>query len=87
MTAPHEDPRTVDLTTRLRAWRTEQGFSLQEMADLTGVSTAMLSRLETGGRAASARTKVLMARRLSVPIRTLFEVEPLDLGPEEEAQP
>lgn len=63
---------------RLRAWRTEQGYSLAEVADLVGLSTAMLSRIETGDRQPSARTRVLMARRLDVPVRTLFELEPIE---------
>jgi transcriptional regulator with XRE-family HTH domain len=63
---------------RLRMWRTEQGFSLDELADLTGLSKSMLSRLERGERGLSAAAKVKIARRLEVPIRELFEVEPVE---------
>lgn len=63
---------------RLRAWRTDQGMSLDEIADLTGLSKSMISRAERGERCLSAAAKVRMARRLDVPIRTLFEVEPIE---------
>jgi transcriptional regulator with XRE-family HTH domain len=63
--------------TRLRNWRESAELSLGEVGGLTGVSIAMLSRLERGQRRASPRLKVQMARRLGVQIPDLFEVEPL----------
>jgi transcriptional regulator with XRE-family HTH domain len=59
-------------------WRTGVGLSLDEIADLTGVSKSMLSRLERGQRGVSVMTKVKIARRLGVPVSELFEVEPID---------
>jgi transcriptional regulator with XRE-family HTH domain len=38
----------------------------------------MLSRAERGQRVPSPRAKVLIARRLDVPIRELFELEAVD---------
>lgn len=64
--------------TRLREWRHEAGYSLGEISDATGVSAAMLSRLETGKRKGSLRLKVLIARRLGVPLRDLFEVDSIE---------
>lgn len=63
---------------RLRAWRTDNGLTLDEMADLTGLSKSMISRLERGERGVLAMTKVKIARRLDVAVRDLFEVEAID---------
>ena len=63
--------------TKLRSWRESAELSLGEVGGLTGVSIAMLSRLERGQRRASPKLKVQMARRLGVRIPDLFEVEPL----------
>lgn len=38
------------LKNRLRLWRADAGLTLEEVSDLTGVSTAMLSRAERGER-------------------------------------
>ncbi len=58
----------------LRRWRHKSGLSLEEVADLTGLSPAMLSRLERGQRNPSLATKLAVARGLGVRIRTLFPV-------------
>jgi transcriptional regulator with XRE-family HTH domain len=63
--------------TKLRSWRESAELSLGEVGGLTGVSIAMLSRLERGQRRASPKLKIQMARRLGVQIPDLFEVEPL----------
>lgn len=63
------------LRNKLRLWRTDAGLSLDEMADLTGMSKAMLSRVERGERELAPLTKVKVARRLGVRIADLFEVE------------
>ncbi len=59
----------------LRVWRQRERLTLEEIGDLTGVSPAMLSRAERGERQFSRRLKVLLARRLGVPIRELFPIE------------
>lgn len=64
--------------TRLRAWRLAQGLTMAEVADLTGFSPSMLSRLERGERVPIPRTKVLIARALGVSIRDLFDVDLVD---------
>lgn len=67
---------TTQATSTLKAWRTNAGLTLAEMADLTGYSTAMLSRVERGERTLSTWAKVAIARRLQVRIVDLFDVEP-----------
>lgn len=68
---------TGKLPNRLRHWRRELGYSLEEVADLVGLSIAMLSRVERGERQLSPAARVAVARRLGVPIRELFDVEEL----------
>ena len=64
---------------RFHDWRERAGLSLQEVADLTGVSTAMLSRIEHGKRTPSPMMRVQIARRLGVRVGELFEVDALDV--------
>ncbi|TDV40104.1 helix-turn-helix domain-containing protein [Actinophytocola oryzae] len=68
------------MLTKLRAWRTAQGYTLAEVAGLTGLSEAMLSRVETRQRNLAPRQRVVMARRLGVQVAELFEVEPLEVS-------
>ena len=65
------------LRNRLRLWRVGVGLTLDEVADLTGISKAYLSRLERGQRQAPPLTRVKIARRLGVPVSTLFVVDPI----------
>lgn len=71
------DERVKVLTNRLRVWRVDQGLTLEEVADLTGLSVSMLSRVERGERQLAPLTRVHIARRLGVAVRDLFEVEEL----------
>lgn len=64
--------------TRLRQWRQAHGLSLEEVYGLSGISPAMLSRVERGQRELAPLTKVKLARSLGVPVRELFTAE--DLG-------
>jgi len=63
------------LTTKFHQWREEVGWSLEEVAALTGLSASVLSRLERGQRNLRPASKVLVARRLGVHVGVLFEVE------------
>lgn len=67
-----------DHTSRLRGWREAEGLTLPEVAALTGVSVAMLSRVERGKRQMRPKAKVMFARCLGVPLRELFEPEPYE---------
>jgi transcriptional regulator with XRE-family HTH domain len=64
--------------TRFQRWRESVGWSLEEVSGLSGVSASMLSRFERGQRSLRPATKVLVARRLGVPVGALFEVEAVD---------
>ncbi len=61
--------------TRLRAWRRTEGLRLADIAGLTGFSVAMISLVENGLRQFRPKAKVLMARRLGVPVEVLFKPE------------
>ena len=60
---------------KLRAWRLRSRLTLGEISALTGISVPMLSLAERGQRQLSPMTKVLIARRLRVPLGDLFAVE------------
>lgn len=61
----------------LRSWRHDAGLSLSDVAGLTGLSTAMLSRVERGQRQLAPLTRVAVARRLGVSVAELFPVVPV----------
>jgi transcriptional regulator with XRE-family HTH domain len=73
--------QAVSQTTKLLQWRLDAGLSLAEESDLTGYSTAMLSRAERGQRVFSPMARVKIARRLGVAVSDLFEVEDTDADP------
>jgi len=66
------------LKSRLWRWRSSAGLTLEEVADLAGLSAAMLSRVERGQRQLAPLTKVRIARRLGVPVRELFEPDTVE---------
>lgn len=68
----------------MKNWRTRNGLSQSDVADLTGLSVAMVSRVESGSRRLAPLTKVAVARRLGCRVRDLFPVEPVE---EPEAAP
>jgi transcriptional regulator with XRE-family HTH domain len=63
-------------TSRLRLWRLRNGYTLDEVAGLTGYSESMISRLETGDRNPSPKARVQIARCLGVHVADLFEPAP-----------
>jgi transcriptional regulator with XRE-family HTH domain len=68
------------LRNKLRRWRVENDLTLAEVADLTGLSEAMISRVERGQRRLAPLTKVRVSRRLGVSISDLFDVEEVPDG-------
>ena len=60
--------------TPLARWRAEQGLTLEELADLTGYSPAMLSRIERAQREVPPLRRVKIARLLGVKVGALFAV-------------
>jgi transcriptional regulator with XRE-family HTH domain len=63
---------------RLWRWRMDAGLTLEEVADLVGLSPSMVSRVERGHRQLAAMTKVKIVRRLGVTVRELFEPDDLE---------
>jgi transcriptional regulator with XRE-family HTH domain len=59
--------------TRLRELRLRRGLTLEQLADLSGLSKGFLSRLESGGRQASIAAVLTLSRILDVPLSFLFE--------------
>jgi len=62
----------------LRRWRGLHGLTLEELAGLTGLSPAMVSRVERGERQLRPLTRVRVARLLGVPVAELFPVETVE---------
>jgi len=60
---------------KLAAYRKREGMSLQDLSAITGFTAAHLSFVERGKRNLSVRGKLLLARRLGVPIRRLFDIQ------------
>jgi transcriptional regulator with XRE-family HTH domain len=59
---------------RLRQWREEQRLTLEECADLLGISPSGLSRLERGERGVRPLDRVRFARLLGARVSDLFPV-------------
>jgi transcriptional regulator with XRE-family HTH domain len=59
--------------TRLRELRLQRGMTLQELAALSGLSKAFLSRLESGDRQASISAVLTLCRIFCVTLASLFE--------------
>jgi lipoyl-dependent peroxiredoxin len=69
-------PELAHLPARLRALRHEHGHTLDELAELSGLSKAYLSRLESGERQPSLAALVALTRVWQVPLSTLFTTPP-----------
>jgi transcriptional regulator with XRE-family HTH domain len=59
---------------RLRQWREAQGLTLEEEADLLGLSVSSLSRVERGQRGLAPLDRVRIARLLGTRVGVLFPV-------------
>ncbi len=59
-------------TPLMRTWRQRHGLTLEEVADVTGISVPMLSRVERGERQLSPLARIRLARALGVKVRELF---------------
>jgi transcriptional regulator with XRE-family HTH domain len=60
---------------RLKELRLEKGWTLQELADQSGLSKTFVSRLETGDRQASIAAVLTLARIFGVSLASMFESE------------
>jgi transcriptional regulator with XRE-family HTH domain len=61
--------------TRLQELRLRRNWTLQELADQSGLSKAFLSRLESGDRQASIAAVLTLSRIFDVSLASLFESE------------
>jgi transcriptional regulator with XRE-family HTH domain len=60
---------------RLKELRLQRGWTLQELADQSGLSKTFVSRLETGGRQASIAAVLTLARVFGVSLASMFETQ------------
>jgi transcriptional regulator with XRE-family HTH domain len=58
--------------TRLRAYRIERGLTIAQLAEDSGISKGMLSKVENRHTAASLSTLARLADALSIPVTALF---------------
>lgn len=66
---------------RVRALRTENGLTLNEVAQKAGLTLDAVSKIEGGRRTPSLPTVIKLARALSVPPSELFAEEDPSLSP------
>ena len=59
-------------TNKLRRFRETHGLSLRDVAAVSGLSRAMLSRVERGERRLSGLKKISLAQSLGVAVEDLF---------------
>jgi transcriptional regulator with XRE-family HTH domain len=65
-------PTTTSIGDCLRATRERGGLTLEQAAELSGLSKSHLSRLESGDRQPSVATLLALSRALGVPVGALF---------------
>ncbi|MDO8211974.1 cupin domain-containing protein [Conexibacter sp. CPCC 206217] len=68
----NDDLDAVRLGRKLRAMRTDEGLTLQDLAGRAGVSQSLISQVERGIASPSITTLRRLAAALSVPIAALF---------------
>jgi transcriptional regulator with XRE-family HTH domain len=68
-----EGVRDAELGSRLRAARTERRYSLQAVADQSGLSKSFISQLELGRSAASLGTLKRICAVLDIPVWSLLD--------------
>lgn len=66
------DP-TIHVGTQLRKFRQENGYSLAQLAQLTGISDATLSRVENAQTLVSAHNLYVLSKALNVDITAFYE--------------
>jgi len=62
----------VAIGREVRGYRLQQGITVAELADLTGLSIGMLSKIENGNTSPSLTTLQSLAHALSVPLTAFF---------------
>jgi len=66
-------PQLRSFGARLRELRLQRGWTLQDLADQSGLSKTFLSRLESGDRQASIAAVLTLSRIFEVSLASLFE--------------
>ncbi len=69
----HADTITLSLGSRIHAMRESREWTLEELAEHTGLSKAYLSRLEGGDRQPSIAALAAIAGAFSVSVGALFD--------------
>lgn len=67
------------MANRLREYRIQQGYTLEDVVGITGYCASYISRVERGERTPSPEARVLIARRLGVQVADLFDPEPVGI--------
>ncbi|WP_299989857.1 XRE family transcriptional regulator [uncultured Ruegeria sp.] len=71
-TSEREKVLEVAIGREVRAFRKQQNITVAELAQLTGLSIGMLSKIENGNTSPSLTTLQLLADALSVPLTSFF---------------
>lgn len=76
--APRRGTGTEKVWTRiyLKEWRGFRGWTQEDLAEKSGVSTSMISLIETRQAAGSPDTLESLAKALGISLGELFDVEP-----------
>jgi transcriptional regulator with XRE-family HTH domain len=72
----NEDAILVEVGSRLKRLRSQAGLTLEQMAAQSGVSRAMLSKVERGEKSPTLAIVVRIAKGLNVSMSTLMGAEP-----------
>lgn len=70
----------TEIGKRLRAARSSQGKVIEDVAEMTGLSRAYISQVETGKASPSLQTLQKLSGALNVPIASLFADDPAPSG-------
>src|SRR6056297_1701881 len=63
----------VAIGREVRAFRRQKGITVAELAELTGLSIGMLSKIENGNTSPSLTTLQTLSNALSVPLTSFFQ--------------
>jgi transcriptional regulator with XRE-family HTH domain len=69
---PHVQRIEADIGSALKDLRRQRGYSARQVAERSGISAAMVSRIENGLVSPSVGTMAALAQALEVPIAALF---------------
>ena len=74
------EPKVPQIGPRIRAERTRQELTIRALADNIGVSSSLISQIETGKSQPSVSTLYAITSALGLPIEELFD-ETSEVGP------